>query len=38
MRKALAITGGVLAVLVAAVLSDFRGWGAWSPWEKMDRR
>jgi hypothetical protein len=21
---------------ISAVLSDFRGWGAWSPWEKMD--
>ena len=21
---------------IAAVLSDFRGWEAWSPWEKMD--
>ena len=36
MRKTLAIIGGVIAVLVAAVLGDFRGWEAWSPWEKMD--
>src|SRR5262245_195561 len=21
---------------IQAVLSDFRQWGAWSPWEKMD--
>ena len=21
---------------ISAVLTDFRGWGAWSPWEKMD--
>jgi Polyketide cyclase / dehydrase and lipid transport len=21
---------------IAAVLTDFRGWGAWSPWEKLD--
>jgi Polyketide cyclase / dehydrase and lipid transport len=65
MKKTLAITGGAIAVLVAAVLvyattkpdtfrveraasikappekiaavlSDFHGWEAWSPWEKMD--
>ncbi len=65
MLRALAIIGGVVAVLLAAVLiyaatkpdtfrvqraasikappekisavlSDFRGWQAWSPWEKMD--
>jgi hypothetical protein len=65
MKKTLAIIGGALAVLVAAVLvyaatkpdvfriqrsasikappekiaavlGDFRGWQAWSPWEKMD--
>jgi K+-transporting ATPase KdpF subunit len=65
MLKTLAIIGGVVAVLLAAVLiyaatkpdvfrvqratsikappekivavlSDFHGWGAWSPWEKMD--
>ena len=65
MLKTLAIIGGVVAVLlaavliyaatkpdvfrvqratsikappekIAAVLSDFRGWQAWSPWEKMD--
>ena len=65
MRKALAIIGGAVAVLLAAVLiyaatkpdvfriqrattikapqekivavlTDFRGWEAWSPWEKMD--
>src|SRR5258708_7145828 len=21
---------------IAAVLTDFRGWGGWSPWEKLD--
>ena len=65
MRKTLAIIGGVVVVLVAAVLlyaatrpdtfrlqraatikappekiaailGDFHGWQAWSPWEKMD--
>ena len=65
MFKTLSIIGGVVAVLlaavliyaatkpdvfrvqrtasikappekIAAVLSDFRGWEAWSPWEKMD--
>ncbi|SRR5712692_8426331 len=65
MLKTLAIIGGVVAVLLAAVLiyaatkpdvfrvqratsikappekivavlSDFHGWEAWSPWEKMD--
>jgi hypothetical protein len=65
MKKTLAIIGGALAVLVAAVLiyaatkpdvfriqrsasikappekiaavlGDFRGWQAWSQWEKMD--
>src|SRR5216683_7040172 len=65
MLKALAIIGGIVAVLLAAVLiyaatkpdvfrvqraasikappekiaaalSDFHGWEAWSPWEKMD--
>jgi K+-transporting ATPase KdpF subunit len=65
MLKTLAIIGGVVAVLLAAVLlyaatkpdvfrvqraasikappekiagvlSDFRGWEAWSPWERMD--
>lgn len=65
MRKALAIIGGALVVLlaavliyaatkpdvfrvqrqasikappekIAAVLGDFHGWEAWSPWEKMD--
>src|ERR1044071_2792891 len=65
MKKTLAITGGAIAVLIAAVLiyaatkpdtfrvqraasikappekiaatlSDFRAWEAWSPWEKMD--
>jgi hypothetical protein len=65
MKKTLAIIGGTLAVLVAAVLvdaatkpdvfrvqrtasikappekiaavlSDFHAWEAWSPWEKMD--
>lgn len=65
MRKTLTIIGGVVTVLLAAVLiyaatkpdtfrlqraasikapaekivavlSDFRGWEAWSPWEKLD--
>src|SRR5712671_1247398 len=65
MKKTLAIIGGAIAVLIAAVLlyaatepdvfrvqrtasikappekvgavlSDFHGWQAWSPWEKMD--
>jgi K+-transporting ATPase KdpF subunit len=65
MRRTLAIIGGVIAVLlaavliyaatkpdvfriqratsikappekIAAVLGDFHGWEAWSPWEKLD--
>jgi Polyketide cyclase / dehydrase and lipid transport len=65
MRKTLAVIGGVVVVLlaavliyaatkpdvfrvqrqasikappekIAAVLGDFHGWEAWSPWEKMD--